>query len=74
MKVGMVMASAKVTKEAFIKYVDAGHDLAENIKRCIQKDGCIDNKTIIALNEFTIASNNIKDLTDELNESDPNKH
>lgn len=68
------MANGKITKEAFVKYVDTGHDLAENVKRNIQKDGCIDNKTVIALNEFIIASNNIQDLTDELHESDPKKH
>lgn len=58
-----------ITKQAFIKYVDAGHELAEVLKKHIQKDGIITNEVVLALNEFIIASNEIKDLTDELSES-----
>lgn len=57
-----------ITKQAFIRYVDAGHNLAELIKKNIQKDGLITNETVLALNEFIISSNAVKDLTDELEE------
>jgi len=40
--------------------------LAESIKRNIQKDGCIDDKTVLALNEFIIAANAIEDSTEEI--------
>lgn len=59
------------TKKAFIKYVDAATDLAESIKRNIVKNGIIDDETVLKLNEFIIASNRVKDVTDEVNESDP---
>lgn len=64
------MADSKVTKKAFVRYVDAAADLADCIKRNIQKDSTIDDKTVLALNEFIIASNAVKDLTDELKETD----
>ncbi len=57
-----------VTKEAFAKYVDAGHELAERVKKNIQKDRIISDETVLALNEFIIASNAVKDLTDKLND------
>lgn len=59
-----------ITKKHFIKYVDAAAALAESLKRDIQKDGLITNKTVLALNEFIIASNEIIDLTDGMR--DPN--
>lgn len=59
------------TKKAFIKYVDAATDLAESVKRNIIKNGIIDDETVLKLNEFIIASNHVKDVTDEVNESDP---
>jgi len=55
-----------VTKKAFANYVDRADDLAENVKRNIAHEGIIDNKTVLALNEFIIAVNAIKDLTDEI--------
>ncbi len=54
------------TKQLLMKYVDTASDLAENVKRNIVKNGLIDDKTVLALNEFIIASNAISDLTDEL--------
>lgn len=60
------MANSKVEKAALVKYVDAASNLADSVKRNIQKDGCISNKTVLALNEFIIASNAIADLTEEL--------
>jgi hypothetical protein len=54
------------TKQALIKYVDTATALAESIKRNIQHDGKVDNKTVLALNEFIIAANDISSLTDEL--------
>lgn len=59
-----------VSKRQFVRYVNAGHSLAELLKRNIQKDGLITNETVLALNEFIIASNEIKDLTDEVREDD----
>lgn len=55
------------TKQALIKYVDTASILADSVKRNIQHDGKIDNKTVLALNEFIIAANDISSLTDELN-------
>ncbi len=62
------------TKRALKKYVDAATDLAEQVKRNIQKDGCIDDKTVLALNEFVISANEIADLTDQLNENESNRN
>lgn len=59
-----------VSKKQFIKYVDTAATLAESLKRDIQKDGLITNKTVLALNEFIIASNELVDLTDSIR--DPN--
>lgn len=46
-------------KELFQAYVTAAEDLAESVKRNIQKDGTIDNKTVLKLNDFIIAQNAI---------------
>lgn len=66
------------TKKALLRYVNAGADLAESVKRNITKDGVIDNKTVLKLNEFIIASNELSDinnlLTDDENESNIEKH
>lgn len=64
------MENGNFTKKAFVKYVDTATTLAELVKSNVQKDGIITNETVIALNEFIIASNAIKDLTDELHETD----
>lgn len=54
------------TDRALALYVNRASDLAEAVKKDIQKKGYISNKTVLALNAFIIAANNIKDLTDEL--------
>lgn len=53
-------------RKALMKYVDTASDLAESIKRNIQHDGIIDDETVLKLNEFIIAANNIEDMTQEL--------
>lgn len=55
-----------VTKRALAQYVNKAQDLAESIKRNIVKDGIVDDKTILALNAFIIASNAISDLQEDL--------
>ena len=44
------------------KYVDCASNLAENVKRNVQHEGKIDNKTVLSLNEFIIAANSIAHL------------
>ena len=51
-----------ITEAALALYVNKAEDLAEQIKKDIQKKGYISNRTVLALNAFTIASNNVKDL------------
>lgn len=64
----------KLTKKNLAKYVNAATDLAESVKRNLTKDGCIDDKTVLALNEFVIATNEIIDFTDELNKDRNSQH
>ena len=54
-----------MTKEerALAMYVNKATDLAEAVKADIQKKGYISNKTILALNAFITAANNVRDLT-----------
>ncbi len=59
-----------VTKKQFQKYVDTAAALADAVKRDITKDGIITNRTILVLNEFIIASNDIADVIDSVR--DPN--
>lgn len=55
---------------ALALYVDKASDLAEAIRHDVQhNNGAISNKTILALNAFVIAANQIKDLTDTLEQS-----
>ncbi len=62
------------TKMLLAKYVDTASTLAESVKRNISHGkkhngdivAVIDDATVLALNEFIIASNEIKDLTDQL--------
>lgn len=67
-----------ITKQAFMNYVNAGQDLAELLKKNIQKGGSITNETVLALNEFIISYNEIADLVNDIeaddddNETDPN--
>lgn len=56
------------TRQALAEYANKAADLAEAVKRNLSKDSKIDDKTILALNAFVIAANNVKDLTDQLNE------
>ena len=58
------------TRKALIAYVETASNLAESVKRNVQKDGRIDKKTILALNQFIIAANEIEHLKEELNNSD----
>lgn len=50
------------TRRAFQKFVDAATDLAESVKRDIQHDGTIDDRTVNALNDYIIAMNELADL------------
>lgn len=52
-----------------MEYINAASDLAENVKRNIQKNNKIDSKTVLALNNFTIAANSVAFLEDKLNAS-----
>lgn len=54
-------------RRALARYVNAATDLAESIKKDIQKGGKIDSKTVIRLNEFSIAANEVAYLIQELN-------
>jgi hypothetical protein len=62
------------TKAALQKYVDAASDLADSVKSNIQhNDGQISNDTVLLLNRFVIAANEIAHLTNQLKfEDDPN--
>lgn len=59
--------SSRKTAKALARYVNAASDLAEAVKRNIVHGSMIDDKTVVVLNEFIIAANEIKDMTDELN-------
>lgn len=60
--------------KAFIKYVETGMDLAEQLKRDISKDGKISNKTVLKLNDFIVAYNEIADMVSVIaDNSDPNR-
>lgn len=61
------------TKKAFQKYVNAATDLAESVKRNITKDGCIDDRTVSAVNDLIIATNELANINDELLELDENE-
>lgn len=56
------MSAEQAEQRALAIYVDRAHQLAECVKLDIQKKGYISNKTVLALNQFTIAANNIADL------------
>lgn len=65
------------TKQQLADYVQKATNLAESVKRNIvhgkkyngQITAVIDDETVLKLNEFIISANSIRDLTDELNES-----
>ncbi len=54
------------TKAALVKYVETATDLAESVKRNIVHEGVVDDETVLKLNAFIIAANNIEDLYNEL--------
>lgn len=56
------------TQRALAIYVNRAADLAEAVKKDIQKKGYISDKTVVILNDFIIAANNIADLTTALNQ------
>jgi hypothetical protein len=61
----------EVDKKDLIKYVQWASNLAESIRRDIQSHtGKVSQKTVLALNEFTIAANAMKDVTDQLESED----
>lgn len=64
----MAIEETDETQRALAIYVNRAADLADAVKVDIQKKGYITDKTVIALNNFIIASNNIADLTNALNE------
>lgn len=53
-------------KRALAIYVNKATDLADSIKRNIRHDGFIDDQTVLALNDFIIAANNVQDLIEIL--------
>lgn len=59
--------STRSTDKALNRYVNTASDLAESLKRNIQKDRFIDDKTMLILNEFIIAANEISDMIEHLN-------
>lgn len=64
------MSSDIKLKQSILEYVNAATALAESVKRNIvkgrQNPPVIDDKTVIALNNFIIAANSIKDFTNHL--------
>jgi hypothetical protein len=57
-------------RQAFQNYVNAASDLAEAVKDNIQHEGIVTDETVLKLNAFIIASNEIADLP--LHETDGN--
>jgi len=56
-----------ISKKDIQNYVDKATNLAEEVKRNIQHDNnTIDNRTVIALNDFIIAANEVEDLISEI--------
>jgi hypothetical protein len=52
-----------------VEYVDKATNLAEHVKRCLQKrQGQLDSAAVLALNEFTIAANNVSEFMQVLEE------
>lgn len=46
--------------KAVVDYVDAASELAEHVKRCIQKkDRKLDNDAVLALNKLVIATHEV---------------
>lgn len=55
--------------KALIEYVDAASEFVESVKRNLKKDGVIDHKTVLAMNRFVIAANEVEYLTKFLQQS-----
>lgn len=62
------MSEGSTYKEdlAFIRYIDASKELAENVRRNITKAkkgvAVIDDQTVVALRDFIVAYNAISDM------------
>lgn len=56
-----------LSKKDIQNYVDTAASLGEAIKKDIQKGGPVSKNTVLALNDFMIASNLVKDLLIEIN-------
>lgn len=52
-------------KKLFQNYVNTATDLAESVKRNITKDGTIDDATVLKLNDFMIATNELAEFQDD---------
>lgn len=61
------MKSSDKLESLLRKYTDAATGLAEAVKRNIKHDSKIDKVTVLALNEFIIAANEVSFFTDKLN-------
>lgn len=51
------------TQRALVIYVNSAADLAESVKKDAQKKGYITEATLVLLNKFIVAANNVDDLT-----------
>jgi len=63
-------------KRALSAYVTSAEDLADIVKQGIQHGvtETVLRDMVLALNKFTIASNNIKDTLDEIKKDEPKTH
>lgn len=66
-----------ITKKSLDVYMDTAHKLAEQVKSDIQKsDRKLTKKTVLALNNFLIAANELVDfaarIKEDGSETDPN--
>lgn len=57
-------------RKAFEKYVEAAELLAESVKRNIVHERVIDDETVVKLNNFIIAANEISALLTALENDD----
>lgn len=56
------------TKQLLANYANKAADLAEAIKRDLQKGGVITKKTELALKDFVIAANMVDDMINAVKE------
>jgi hypothetical protein len=59
--------SSRQTDKALNQYVNSASDLAESVKRNLKNNGIIDQKTVLLLNEFITAANEIDSMVQHLN-------